>query len=170
MPRSIETRRLRGLPLAESDFADLRALHRDEQVMASFGEISAEQDDETREWLEEKLAHWQEHGFGVWVFRDPEGALVGRCGIHHCVVVGRAEVELGYIVRSELWSQGYGTEMAEAVAEHAFSELGLEELVAFTAPGNLPSLRVMEKAGFRYELTYVKKDRAGVLYRLRRRA
>ncbi len=166
MPPPIVTRRLRGLPLAESDLPDLHALHRDERVMESFGGVSDSEDDETREWLEEKLAHWREHGFGVWVFRDPGGAFVGRCGIHRCVVVNRPEVELGYIVRSELWSQGYGTEMAEAVAAHAFSELRLDELVAFTAPGNLPSRRVLEKAGFRYELTYVKGDRASVLYRL----
>lgn len=166
MARSISTPRLRGLPLAESDLDDLYALHHDERVMASFGGVSDSQDDETREWLEAKLAHWREHGFGVWVFRDPGGAFVGRCGIHRCVVVNRPEVELGYIVRSELWSQGYGTEMAEAVAAHAFSELGLEELVAFTAPGNRASRRVMEKAGFVYELTYVKGGSAGVLYRM----
>ena len=72
----------------------------------------------------------------------------------------------GYIVRSELWSNGYATEMAAAVAKHAFSALALAELVGFTFPDNLRSRRVLEKAGFVYERTFVSDGKPHVLYRL----
>jgi [ribosomal protein S5]-alanine N-acetyltransferase len=163
-PHVLITPRLRGLPLSEADFDDLYALHRDPQVLAAFGAdlLTAE---ETREFLERKLAHWREHGFGIWMFSDPAGGFVGRCGIHRWSLDGRNEVELGYIVRSELWSQGYATEIGQAVVNEAFSALRLPTLVGFTRPDNLPSRRVLEKLGFAYEQTFVADGEESVLYR-----
>src|SRR6476469_717175 len=89
----IVTSRLRGRPLQESDLAELLVLHRDERVLSAFG-AERGTDDDTRQFLARKLAHWQEHGFGIWMFRDPTATFVGRCGIHRW----RNEVELGYIV------------------------------------------------------------------------
>jgi [ribosomal protein S5]-alanine N-acetyltransferase len=158
------TRRLVGRPLAESDFADLYTLHRDERVLAAFhAEVNTAE--ETREFLDRKLAHWREHGFGIWMFRDAAGAFVGRCGIHRWALDGHPEVELGYIVRSELWSQGYATEIGEAVVGEAFSALGLPTLVGFTRPENVPSRRVLEKLNFAYERTFVADGEESVLYR-----
>ncbi len=162
----IVTARLRGLPLSEADFHDLYALHRDERVLAAFG-ADPSTAEETHEFLDRKLAHWREHGFGIWMFRDPAGAFVGRCGIHRWTLDGQPEVELGYIVRSELWSQAYATEIAAAVVEHAFSLLALPELVGFTRPENLRSRRVLEKLAFAYERTFVAKGEESVLYRRR---
>ena len=161
------TTRLRGLPLSEADFDELYALHRDERVLAAFG---AEPDTakDTRAFLYRKLAHWREHGFGIWMFRDPGGAFVGRAGIHRWTLEGEDEVELGYIVRSELWSQGYATEIGAAVVNHALSVLRLPTLVGFTRPENARSRRVLEKLGFIYERTFVAHDEESVLYRRRR--
>lgn len=160
------TPRLRGLPLAESDLDDLLVLHRDLRILALFDpDPEPLTDDETRAFLDEKLAHWREHGFGIWVFRDASGAFVGRCGIHRKTVLGKDEVELGYIVRSDLWSQGYATEMALAVAQYAFDELGLPNVVAFTREDNARSRRVLEKSGFAYETNYDDDGVPAVLYR-----
>lgn len=73
---ALVTTRLRGLPLSEADFDDLYALHRDERVLAAFGADPGTAE-ETREFLDRKLAHWREHGFGIWMFRDTVGAFVG---------------------------------------------------------------------------------------------
>ena len=88
---------------------ELLVLHRDERVLSAFGSEPGT-DEDTREFLARKLAHWHEHGFGIWMFRDPAATFIGRCGIHRW----RAEVELGYIVKPSFWDQGYGTEMATA--------------------------------------------------------
>lgn len=157
----IVTARLRGLPLAESDLSDLIPLHRDERVLRAFG-AEPDTDDDTREFLTRKLAHWEENGFGIWMFRAADGSFVGRCGIHQW----RGEVELGYIVVPELWGHGYATEMANAVANHAFTTLDLRELVAFTKTDNAASRRVMEKVGFVYERDFLDDNDRYVLYRL----
>ncbi len=162
----IMTARLRGLPLAETDFADLCALHSDERVVAAF-HAAVNSEEETREFLDRKLAHWREHGFGIWMFRDADGAFVGRCGLHRWELEGQADVELGYVVRSDLWLQGYATEMGTALIGYASTVLGLPELVGFTLQDNLGSQRVLEKLGFVFERTFVDDGEDLVLYRRR---
>jgi RimJ/RimL family protein N-acetyltransferase len=56
-------------------------------------------------------------------------------------------VEIGWRLSAEYWGRGLATEGANAVVQHAFKELGLENLVSFTVPENLRSRRVMEKLG-----------------------
>jgi [ribosomal protein S5]-alanine N-acetyltransferase len=160
----IVTPRLLGLALSESDFQDLYALHRDSKVLEAFGADPSTPED-VQEFLDRKLAHWRENGFGIWMFRDSAGEFVGRCGIHRWTFEERGEVELGYIVRSELWSQGYATEMGIAVVEHAFGVLGLTDLVGFTKTENVRSRRVLEKLGFDFERTFVADGEESVLYR-----
>ena len=155
------TNRLRGLPLAEADFDELVELHQDPRIVSPGMTAS-----ETREWLDWRLAHWRDHGFGVWMFRDPAGEFVGRCGIHRWSLDGKPEVELGYVVRSKLWSQGYATEMGSAVADYGFTRLGLQTLVGFTRPSNLGSRRVLEKLGFVFERAFAVDGKGSVLYRL----
>jgi RimJ/RimL family protein N-acetyltransferase len=154
-----------GRPLAETDFADLRALHRDERVVAAF-HAAPNSDEETRDFLNRKLAHWRDHGFGIWMFRDEDGEFVGRCGIHRWQFEDLDGVELGYIVRSDLWGQGYATEMGLAVMRHAAEALGMGELVGFTLQDNVLSRRVLEKLGFQFDREFVDEDGEDVvLYR-----
>jgi len=142
----------------------LRVLHHDERVMATLGGIRT--DDETRRFLDEKLAHWREYGFGMYVFRDRDsGEPVGRGGLQHMVVEGIAEVEVGYTVRAEEFGRGYATEMTGEIVSIGFRDLGLASIVGFTLPANSASRRVMEKTGFTFEREI---DHAGyrqVLYR-----
>jgi RimJ/RimL family protein N-acetyltransferase len=159
------TRRLVGRPLAGSDFAELYALHRDERVVAAFN-AEPNTAEETREFLDRKLEHWREHGFGIWMFRDEAGEFVGRCGIHRWKFEDLDDVELGYVVRSDLWGQGYATEMGNAVLRHAAEALGMRELVGFTLQENIRSQRVLEKLGFEFERSFVDDDGEDlVLYR-----
>ena len=60
-------------------------------------------------------------------------------------------MEIGWRLARETWGQGYATEAAHAVADHAFGPLGLDALVAFTAEWNRPSRRVMEKLGMTHD-------------------
>ena len=126
-------------------------------MVAAFN-AKANSDDETREFLNRKLAHWREHGFGIWIFRDEDGEFVGRCGIHRWQHDELDEVELGYVVRSDFWGQGYATEMGAAVMRHAAEALGVSELVGFTLQDNVLSQRVLEKLGFDFDKTFVDED------------
>ena len=59
--------------------------------------------------------------------------------------------EIGYVVRSDYWGRGYGTEAARLLLEFGFTTLGLHRIFATCDPRNLASARVLEKIGMRYE-------------------
>ena len=163
---SLTTERLLATPLRAQDFDVLCELHRDPAVMATLGGIRT--DDRTRAYLAENLAHWDEHGFGLWIFRErATTAFVGRGGLRHVVLEGQSEVEVTYALAREAWGKGFATEIAIAAVDVAFRQLGLQDLVAFAIPENLGSRRVMEKVGFRYEGDIVHQGERHVLYRLR---
>ena len=61
------------------------------------------------------------------------------------------EYEIGWVVRRELWGNGYASEAARAVMEFAFTRLHAHRLIAFCHEGNVASYRVMEKLGMQRE-------------------
>ena len=123
---------------------------------------------DVRAGLQRKLAHWDRHGFGHWLFRDrATGAMVGRGGPQHTLASGRDEIELGWVIAPERWGEGLATELARASLEVVFGPLALEDVIAYTQPGNVASRRVMEKSGFSYERDITYETQPFVLYRQR---
>jgi RimJ/RimL family protein N-acetyltransferase len=55
-------------------------------------------------------------------------------------------VEIGWRLHPTHWGQGYATEAATASWDHGFAG-GLDEIVAFTAAGNVRSQAVMRRIG-----------------------
>jgi RimJ/RimL family protein N-acetyltransferase len=60
---------------------------------------------------------------------------------------GAGEAELGYRLRTSAWGKGYGTEGSMALLAKAFTDPGVQRVVATTMAVNISSRRVMEKAG-----------------------
>lgn len=162
MHERLETQRLIGSPLAREDFEAVLAMYNDPRVAKWLGGPRSQTD-----WLEDKLAHWDEHGYGEWVFHERGGdALVGRTGLRWVTIEERPEVEVGYMVNAGRWGRGFASEMTAAVLDVGFA-LGLKSIVAFTLPENVASCRVMEKCGLTYEKPIEWADRPHVLYRIR---
>lgn len=63
-------------------------------------------------------------------------------------VIGIEGGELGYWLAESRWGRGYGKEAARAITDHAFSQLGREELVASYHLGNAASRRILLGLGF----------------------
>ena len=84
-------------------------------------------------------------------------------------------VEIGWRLAPEFRGQGLAPEEARAALASGFGQLGLSEIMSFTALANAPSIRVMEKIGMRRDPQYdfdhsaLSDDdtlRAHVLYRI----
>jgi RimJ/RimL family protein N-acetyltransferase len=75
------------------------------------------------------------------------GVLIGLAGIAR--LNGNA-AELGYWLGVPFWGQGYATEAARAVIDHAFAELGHDVLNSGARISNPASRRVLEKCGFQW--------------------
>jgi RimJ/RimL family protein N-acetyltransferase len=166
---SLESRRTARLSLGRvraSDLADLSALHADPRVMATLGGVRSEA--ETAAQIQAFDAHWERHGFGPWVLRDPEsGRFLGRGGLRCGPVEGREEVEVLYALAADAWGRGLATELARESVRVAFHELRLPELVCFTLPENARSLAVMQRVGFQYQRDFMHAGRPHRLHRLR---
>jgi ribosomal-protein-alanine N-acetyltransferase len=77
--------------------------------------------------------------------------LIGRVALTG--IMGRAfsSAHLGYWIDVDHQSKGYVTESVERAVTFAFETLGLHRVQAAVMPRNRPSLRVLEKLGFRKE-------------------
>lgn len=95
-------------------------------------------------------AGFERHGFGLWALEPREGGeLLGFAGL--AVPAFEAHftpaVEIGWRLARPAWGYGYATEAAGAALEFGFAQANLDEVVAFTAAGNLRSRAVMERLG-----------------------
>ncbi len=141
----IETKRLVLRPMLGSDFDALLLIFTDPKVMAAFDHPPFTREQMNR-WLNRNLDHQDKFGYGLYsVILKESGELIGDCGLEVMDDMGAAE--LGYDFRSDFWNQGYATEAATAVREHAFDVLKLPQLISLIRVGNLASRRVAEKVG-----------------------
>ena len=139
--------------------------------------LSREESDQLADRIE---AHFVEHGFGLYAAElHAERLFVGFIGlsIPHFEAPFTPCVEIGWRLSADVWDRGLATEGADAVVRHAFKTLGLQELVSFTVPANVRSIRVMEKLGMMRkpaedfdhpQLPEGDQLRRHVLYRLRK--
>jgi len=146
---SFSTARLRAERLTAAHFADIRAMDRDAKYMALLGGPRSET--ETRAYMARNLQHWDDHGFGLWILRDSDGRVAGRCVLRHLEVDGTDEVELGYGLHTQYWGRGLATEVAKELLRLGRDELNCPSIVAITRRDNLASQRVLVKTGLIYE-------------------
>lgn len=93
---------------------------------------------------------FEQRGYGLWALEIPgEAPLIGFAGLSPVELDAEfaPAVEVGWRLARDHWGRGLATEAARAVAAFAFGELGLEELVSFTAVRNARSRRLMERLG-----------------------
>ena len=95
------------------------------------------------------ITHQQQHGYSRWLMIDrASGEAIGDAGLLY--LPATQETELGYRLIKPRWGQGLATETAAAWLQYAFDELGLPEVIAFSHPDNVASVRVMQKNGFEF--------------------
>ena len=99
-------------------------------------------------WLGNVRDAYKTHGYGRYAVELREtGAVIGDCGLFPRSLGDRHYTDLGWIIHADHHGQGYATEAARAVVDHAFGPLGLTELVAHMAEEHTASRRVAERLG-----------------------
>jgi ribosomal-protein-alanine N-acetyltransferase len=174
-----ETERLRLRPYGPADVETLLRIFGDLEVRRHLfdGQVMP------REWVEQEAAAneklFAERGYGVaLVYRrdrspasgggeaEPQGAPIGFAGFRPFFTP--PELQLLYGLLPEAWGRGYATEVALALVERGFDQLGLDEVIGVTDPPNRASMRVMERAGMRFVEVLRRDDKDAVYFRIRR--
>ena len=111
------------------------------------GPLTRDQSDASVDRIEEQF---DQRGFGPWAIEVP--GLVPFAGYVGLSVPNfeahfTPAVEVGWRLGQPFWGRGYATEAAVAAIADGFERIGLEEIVSFTIPVNLPSIRVMKRLG-----------------------
>lgn len=146
-----ETKRLRLRQWRESDFESFAALNAGPQVMEFFPEPLGRQ--ASNEMAEKIHSLIEQRGWGFWAVEIKGGEpFIGFCGLHvpTATLPFSPCVEIGWRLSSAHWGKGYASEAARGALPVAFQQLGLPEIVSFTAVGNRRSYQVMERIGMKY--------------------
>lgn len=147
----IETGRL-ALRWLEADDADfVRELMNDPGWLHYIGDRGIRSVDDARRYIDERLrAQCIRLGYGLnRVALRTSDTPVGICGLVRRDWLDVAD--LGYAFLPQFRGQGYATEAATNVLEHARSALGFERVAAIVSPDHLDSIRVLERVGMSFE-------------------
>lgn len=148
----IETDRLRLRRVFREDAEDLYEATADPRV-TKYEPWGPYDRDETAQMIENVLAQLESGLCTEWaVERKDDAKVLGLIHLNKIDFFNRS-AEVGYWLTRKCWGQGYATECLKALGEYALNTLRMDEIVAVCHPENLASLRVLEKAGYRYQKT-----------------
>ena len=163
-PVSFALRRVQAERLTEAHLPVLLRMDSDSRLMALIGGVRSEA--QTAEYLDRNLKHWSDHGFGIWILRDPiTRQVMGRAGLRHLTIGGMEEVELAYALFPEFWGRGLATDAARACVTIGRDWLGLHSVVGLVLPGNVASQHVLRKASLTREREVMHGGQPHLLFR-----
>jgi RimJ/RimL family protein N-acetyltransferase len=152
-PIEFDTARLRLRAWRESDLAPFFALACDPQVMEFLLPLPTRADSDAM--VERLRQRFAENGWGFWaVEHKASGAFMGFTGLNSPAVALPFSpcVEIGWRLAREWWRQGFASEAARGALQVGFEQLGLDEIVAFTAWNNVRSAAVMARIGMKEDV------------------
>lgn len=140
--RLLENQRVYLRPLTPADIADVREItYYDGRAATSTEEALA-----MLERIDDDVARGESIHWGVFL-RDAD-TCVGTCGFYRGFAGGTGEI--GYVLREKFRGQGIMTSAVTLAIRYGFDVLNLDRIVADVAPDNAPSIRLLERLGFRH--------------------
>jgi RimJ/RimL family protein N-acetyltransferase len=160
----LETDRLVLRPLNVSDLDDVAAMHAMPGVIRTMGTFRRPA---TMSRLEQNEDEWRERGYGLMaIIERATGRFLGRSGLKYWPQFD--ETEVGWVLRPDVWGNGFATEAGGACIEWGLGSLDLPYLTALIRPDNDRSIRVAERLGMRALRPDVLFDLPVVVYSLER--
>lgn len=131
-----------------SDREPFARMNADPEVMRFYlAPYSREESDAMVDMTERQF---EDRGYGLWAVEIPgEADFIGYVGLWAHPYFPAPEV--GWRLDKAYWHKGYATEAARAAIADGFDRMGLTEVVSFTTPLNLPSIRVMQRLGMTHD-------------------
>ena len=142
------------LTLREIDAADapfILTLVNDPAWLRFIGDKNVRTQGDARRYIEAgPAAMYAQRGFGLWLAERSEDRVpIGMCGLIKRDAL--PDIDLGFAFLPAYRGNGYAFEAAQAAIGFAWERLGLQRVVAITAPDNDDSVRLLERLGFRFE-------------------
>lgn len=147
----LETERLLLRELTADDAAFILEMLNEPAFIRNVADRGVRTVAEAQAYIVEKLAPgYAERGLGFYLVElKKSGTAVGICGLVKREAMD--DVDIGYSTLERFWGRGYAFEAAAALMRHGNDVLGIPRIVGVTAPGNLISIKLLEKLGLRFE-------------------
>jgi RimJ/RimL family protein N-acetyltransferase len=151
MDTVLETPRLslRRMTLADAPF--IIELLNDPSFIRYIGDKKVHSTKDAEAYLRDgPIAMYSQFGFGLLLVRLKDNLTpIGMCGLIKRETL--PDVDVGFAYLPAFRGQGYAIEATRAVLAYGKRQFGLSRIVAIVSPGNAGSIRVLEKAGMKYE-------------------
>ncbi|MBP8018397.1 MAG: GNAT family N-acetyltransferase [Hylemonella sp.] len=146
-----ETERLRASQFTLDDAGFILRLLNEPSFIRNIADKHVRTLDDARTYLRNgPLASYGKNGFGLWrLALQDTGEIIGICGLIRRE--GRPDVDIGYALLPAACGHGFAAEAVRGVLDHGARHVGLRRIVAVVNPDNAASIRVLDKAGFRFE-------------------
>ena len=149
----LETERLLLRHFDTGDAPFILALLNEPSFLRYIGDKKVRTLDDARQYiLNGPVATYERHGFGLYqVELKDSHTPIGMCGL-----LKREELpqpDIGFAFLPDFWNKGFAFEAAAAVLNDARKRMKLDRVLAIVNPDNEPSIRLLEKLGFRFERT-----------------
>ncbi|MDR0271594.1 GNAT family protein [Paenibacillus sp.] len=92
------------------------------------------------------------------IIKKESNEIIGSCG-YNTLDFGNGKAEIGYDIAKSFWGRGYATEAVSSLLDHGFSSLKLNRIEAKVDPGNVNSMRLLQKLNFTFEGTLRQYER-----------
>ncbi len=152
----LETERMTLRPPEHGDFRAWSGLRSESRAFLTPWEPNWAKDHLSRKsftnrvyWAQRSIA--QGHALPLFLVRREDAALMGAITLDN-IRRGPAQAgTTGYWIGQSFARNGYMREAIKALVHHAFTELDLSRIEAGCLPENLPSRKLLESCGYKYE-------------------
>ena len=145
-PVTIRPIRLRDARALEQELISNRAWLRTWEATNPHGPIGFD----SRASIRSLLSNWRS-GFGVPFVIEYEGEFAGQLNVSGLSYGSLSSASIGYWVAERFAGRNVTPTAVALATDHCLFSIGLHRMEICIRPENGPSLRVVEKLGFRYE-------------------
>jgi ribosomal-protein-alanine N-acetyltransferase len=158
MTQIVETERLVIREVEEGDAAFMNTLLNSPGFLKYIGDRGVRSDEEARAFISERYRKsYSDNGYGLYTVLLKEACTpVGICGfVRRDTLPGP---DLGFAFLPEFEGKGFGTESSKALLTYGREQLGFDRVLAITTLDNSPSIKLLQKLGFKFEKTIDSPD------------
>jgi len=139
--------------LTQESFDYIYASLSQEEQLKILGLPSIEKLLEEKEKYEKGLSTHNKKFLNFQLIDKKTKTIIGWCGFHTWYTDhNRAEIGYGLFIDS-LKGKGMMSEAIASIVDYGFNSMNLERIEAFVSPGNIPSIKLLERMNFKREGT-----------------
>ena len=153
----LETRRL---ILRQVQYYDVESMHwmrTDPAIMKYMDTELPKTISDTQKKFEQELESFSKGDSVYWaIVLKKTNKFIGGAGFWR-IIKEHYRAEIGYQLLPEYWRKGYSLEALIAIIQFGFKKMGLHSIEGNVNPKNIPSIKLLEKLGFKQE-AYFKEN------------